>query len=178
MTIRLWDLNTRASRIFTTGAPGHSDHVTSVQVGASWGAAESHASALLRRAAAATTLGSARAAAQISARVLVSSSLDRSLMVWDVGTGRHITTLFGHLEGVWCVKFDALHIVSGSQDGRIIVREWDETAALALDGSALAYFEIQAHSDAITCIDLTESRIVSGSNDNLVRVWDFGPLSA
>jgi len=52
----------------------------------------------------------------------MSSSLDRTLMLWERATGKHLATMFGHLEGVWCVKFDTLHIVSGSQDGRIIVR--------------------------------------------------------
>jgi len=57
----------------------------------------------------------------------MSSSLDRTLMLWERATGKHLVTMFGHLEGVWCVKFDALHIVSGSQDGRIIV--WPRTSA-------------------------------------------------
>jgi F-box and WD-40 domain protein MET30 len=61
----------------------------------------------------------------VSPRVLVSGSLDRTLKVWDVRTGRHVATLFGHLDGVWCLRFDTLHIVSGSQDGRILVRRMD-----------------------------------------------------
>ena len=66
-----------------------------------------------------------RERAQASPHVLVSGSLDRSLIVWDVASGKHVATLFGHMEGVWCVKFNTLHIVSGSQDGRIIVRtDW------------------------------------------------------
>ena len=131
-------------------------------------------------------------------------------MVWDLATGKHVATLFGHIDGVWCLKFDTLHVVSGSQDGRVIVRaaivgwrggpgraqtgsfgparnrtgrgrrglgqirEWDETGAATLDAATVTVFTLEAHTDAVNCIDLTESRVISGSNDGLIHVWDFG----
>ena len=35
-------------------------------------------------------------------------------------------------------------------------------------------FSFEAHQDAVTCIDLTESSVISGSNDGTIRIWDFG----
>jgi len=55
------------------------------------------------------------------------------------------------------------------------VREWDETNALTLDPHTMSQFVIDAHTDfAVTCIDLTESRIISGSNDGNIHIFDFG----
>lgn len=53
--------------------------------------------------------------------VLVSGSLDNTIRVWDVETGKAITTLFGHIEGIWAVASDKLRLVSGSHDRTIKV---------------------------------------------------------
>jgi WD40 repeat protein len=55
------------------------------------------------------------------------------------------------------------------------VREWDETTADALEATSVLGFElVPPHPRAVTCIALTESRIVTGSSDHTLRVWDFG----
>lgn len=54
--------------------------------------------------------------------VLVSGSLDNTIKVWDVESGRAVRTLFGHIEGVWTVASDKLRLVSGSHDRTIKVR--------------------------------------------------------
>lgn len=53
--------------------------------------------------------------------VLISGSLDNTIKVWDVETGKAIRTLFGHIEGVWAVACDKLRLVSGSHDRTIKV---------------------------------------------------------
>lgn len=53
--------------------------------------------------------------------VLVTGSLDNTIRVWDVDTGKAIQTLFGHIEGVWAVDGDKLRLVSGSHDRTIKV---------------------------------------------------------
>ena len=54
--------------------------------------------------------------------VLISGSLDNTIRVWNVDNGKRITTLFGHIEGVWAVASDKLRLVSGSHDRTIKVR--------------------------------------------------------
>lgn len=53
--------------------------------------------------------------------VLISGSLDNTVKVWDIRTGKVTKTLFGHIEGVWAVASDKLRLVSGSHDRTIKV---------------------------------------------------------
>lgn len=51
--------------------------------------------------------------------VLISGSLDNTIKLWDIDTGKAAKTLFGHIEGVWAVASDKLRLVSGSHDRTI-----------------------------------------------------------
>jgi F-box and WD-40 domain protein MET30 len=53
--------------------------------------------------------------------VLISGSLDNTIKLWDIDTGKAVKTLFGHIEGVWAVASDKLRLVSGSHDRTIKV---------------------------------------------------------
>lgn len=53
--------------------------------------------------------------------VLISGSLDNTIKVWEVETGKVMRTLFGHIEGVWAVACDKLRLASGSHDRTIKV---------------------------------------------------------
>lgn len=48
--------------------------------------------------------------------ILVSASLDNTVRIWDIETGRSKKTFFGHIEGVWGVDADPLRVVSSSHD--------------------------------------------------------------
>ena len=54
--------------------------------------------------------------------LLISSSLDNTLKLWDIETGQDLMTYFGHIEGVWAVASDKLRLVSASHDRTIKVR--------------------------------------------------------
>lgn len=54
---------------------------------------------------------------------ILSCSLDNTIKLWDVKTGKCIRTHFGHVEGVWDIAADNFRIISGSHDGCIKV--WD-----------------------------------------------------
>lgn len=51
--------------------------------------------------------------------ILVSASLDNTVRIWDIETGRSRKTFFGHIEGVWGVDADPLRVVSSSHDRTI-----------------------------------------------------------
>ncbi|CCK69920.1 ubiquitin-binding SDF ubiquitin ligase complex subunit MET30 KNAG_0D01690 [Huiozyma naganishii CBS 8797] len=54
---------------------------------------------------------------------LLSCSLDNTIKLWEVKSGKCIRTQFGHVEGVWDIAADNFRIVSGSHDGSIKI--WD-----------------------------------------------------
>lgn len=98
--------------------------------------------------------------------VLVSGSLDNTLKFWDVRTGRCFHTLFGHVEGVWCVDADTLRIVSASHDRTVKI--WDRD-------TAQCQITLVGHRRAVTTVALGDDKILSGSDDGDVRVWSFCP---
>lgn len=53
--------------------------------------------------------------------VLISGSLDNTIRLWDIETGKCTRTFFGHIEGVWAVACDRMRLVSGSHDRTIKV---------------------------------------------------------
>lgn len=53
--------------------------------------------------------------------LLISGSLDNTVKLWDIETGKTVRTFFGHIEGVWAVASDKLRLVSGSHDRTIKV---------------------------------------------------------
>lgn len=58
-------------------------------------------------------------------KFIVSGSEDRSIIIWDVKTGKNIKTLKGHRDFVTsvCYNIDGKYIASGSDDKTIKI--WD-----------------------------------------------------
>jgi len=98
--------------------------------------------------------------------ILISGSLDNTIKVWDIDSGKSTNTIFGHIEGVWAIASDRLRIVSGSHDRTIKV--WSRE-----DGKNLA--TLVGHRAAVTCLALGDDKIVSGSDDGDIRIWSFAP---
>lgn len=98
--------------------------------------------------------------------VLVSGSLDNTLKLWDIRTGRCFHSLFGHVEGVWSVDADTLRIVSASHDRTVKI--WDRD-------TAQCQTTLVGHRRAVTTVALGDDKIISGSDDGDVRVWNFCP---
>ncbi|EEH11602.1 sulfur metabolite repression control protein [Histoplasma capsulatum G186AR] len=97
-------------------------------------------------------------------RYMLTASLDWTLRLWEVTTGRCLRTFFGHVEGVWALGADTLRLVSGAQDQTAKV--WDPRT-----GRCERTFT--GHSGPITCIGLSDSRFATGSEDSEVRMYSF-----
>lgn len=69
--------------------------------------------------------------------ILVSASLDNTIKIWDVETGKSKRTLFGHIEGIWGVDVDPLRVVSSSHDRTI--KGWYSSLSLSLFIPSLSF---------------------------------------
>lgn len=72
-----------------------------------------------------STAGGARSLPEVTQpqQLVVSGSLDNTVKLWDIDSGKVMRTLFGHLEGVWAVACNKMRLVSGSHDRTIKVRK-------------------------------------------------------
>jgi WD40 repeat protein len=99
--------------------------------------------------------------------VLISGSLDNTIRLWCVRTGRCIRTLFGHTEGIWSLSLDKLRIASASHDR--CIKTWDTDTGMCTQ-------TFVGHRGAVTCVQLGDDKIVSGSDDGDCRIWNFAPV--
>ena len=99
--------------------------------------------------------------------LLATGSLDNTIKIWDVASGREIRTLNGHSSGVRSVAFspDGRSLASGSYD--TTVKLWDVTS-----GRELRTFS--GHSDRINSVAFSpDGRVLaSGSKDRTIKLWD------
>ncbi|XXT24586.1 TIR domain-containing protein [Sorangium sp. So ce429] len=99
---------------------------------------------------------------------IISASHDSTLKVWDLATGRLLSTLEGHSDRVTAcaISPDGQRIVSASS-GRTL-KVWDLATGRLL-------FTIDAHSGWVTACAISPDgqRIVSASRDHTLKVWDL-----
>jgi len=122
-TIRLWDLS---SQVCVRAFPGHVGQVQTLKLSFM----ERLPSGCKQKASASKNNGdldtpSASPQAAVDdllpnrGPVLISGSLDNTIKMWDINTGKAVRTFFGHIEGVWTVAADKMRLISGSHDRTI-----------------------------------------------------------
>lgn len=94
---------------------------------------------------------------------LLTSSLDNTIKLWDVKTGKCVRTQFGHIEGVWSISADIFRIVSGAHDR--LVKVWD-----LQDGKCLHTFGNNA---SVSCVGLSSNNFVAGLENGMIKMYNF-----
>lgn len=94
---------------------------------------------------------------------LLTASLDNTIKLWDVATGRCIRTQFGHIEGVWLIYADTFRVVSGAHDR--LVKVWD-----LQNGKCL---HTLANDSSVLCVGLSDSRVAAGLESGVVKMYCF-----
>ncbi|CCH60910.1 hypothetical protein TBLA_0D04130 [Henningerozyma blattae CBS 6284] len=121
---------------------------------------------------------------------LLSCSLDNTIKLWDVYTGKCVRTQFGHVEGVWDIAADNFRIVSGSHDG--CVKVWDLQSGRCTNsfqgtqrveessstespqsGPGPHPHEPPAKLVPIACVALGDSQFLSGDELGCVKLYNF-----
>jgi len=100
--------------------------------------------------------------------LIVSGSLDNTLKIWDVRTGKVLRTLKAHLNHVLSCAFssDGVTVVSGSADNT--VKLWD-----ARTGKEL--WTLEGHSGEVygCAVSPDGNTVVVGLEDNTLKLWDI-----
>jgi WD40 repeat protein len=99
-------------------------------------------------------------------KYIVSSSVDKTLILWDYASGREIVQFSGTDYGVTCCTFDDKNwcIYSGGWDG--IIRKWDLNELKQTD-------QWQAYSNGVNNIELLPeaSKMASIGKDGILKIW-------
>ncbi|XP_011675203.2 uncharacterized protein LOC756678 isoform X2 [Strongylocentrotus purpuratus] len=97
-------------------------------------------------------------------RRLITGSMDRTIRVWDIRSGKGIRRLTGHKGGIRCLQLDETRIVSGSWDMSVMV--WDVVRFELLA-------ELTGHTGVVSCLQFNDRLLVTGSHDRTLRVWSM-----
>ncbi|MBC7966586.1 MAG: hypothetical protein H7Z17_11775, partial [Fuerstia sp.] len=97
----------------------------------------------------------------------VSASADKSLILWNMESGRELRRLLGHQDVVNCCAFspDGRRVLSGSSDQTL--KLWD-----AESGAELRAFAGHQGSVQSCAFSPDGRRVLSGSYDETLKLWD------
>lgn len=128
--------------------------------------------------------------------VVVTGSMDKTIRFWDLNASGNIKSgcvgvMRGHTDRLCCMQEDPREnlLVTGSRDSTI--RLWDTRVleggvqagrsgpAYNSAGDSRACFRVlRGHEGRVCCLQFDEDKIVSGSDDNTVKVWSLHGKSA
>lgn len=108
-------------------------------------------------------------AVQMRGNTIVSCSGDFLVKLWNIDTGKNIREFTGHTKGLACSQFseDGRYVASAGNDK--VIRIWD-----ANTGECVRVLQ-PAHDGLVRSlhIDSVSGRLVSGSYDTDIKVWDM-----
>jgi len=108
-------------------------------------------------------------------RRLATAGEKNTVIIRDVETGDEILTLWGEHSGeVYALAFSPL------DDGRLIATAGEDSAVKVWDShSGTLIHSFRGHTALVSSLSFSPdgSRLVSGSRDKTVKIWDMTPLS-
>ena len=122
-------------------------------------------------------------------RRVVTSGQDGTAIVWDVVSDKRSPAFTGHRGPVFSAAFspDGKQVVTAGYDRRVLawspddVKPFDYKKLAEGSSVALANFRtFEGHTDAVRSVSFSPdgSLLLSSSQDNTVRVWDFATVQA
>lgn len=77
--------------------------------------------------------------------------------------------------GIYCLQYDDDKIITGSRDN--LVKIWPGPSTASRSAGALAdrqcKRQLEGHVGSVLCLQFDDTKVVSGSSDGTVRVWDL-----
>lgn len=100
------------------------------------------------------------------------------IILWEVMSGRQVSTPTSHLQPVTCLSGDSEFVISGSEDSNILVWSVPALLSLASSGPHEPLRNISNHRAGITSLAIGHSSsgtnvLVSASKDNTAIVWNY-----
>ncbi|RKF61487.1 WD repeat-containing protein 18 [Erysiphe neolycopersici] len=110
--------------------------------------------------------------------ILVLGTAEGRLILWELSSGRQVSTVAAHLRPVNCVAATNLHIVSGSEDSKLYVWLIPQILSLSRSVTCEPLRCLSNHQAPITSLALghsgsTTNICVSASRNNTVLVWNY-----
>jgi WD40 repeat protein len=98
--------------------------------------------------------------------IIFSGSTDKQARVWDKRSGKCEFIFSGHSKGITQVEYDYLNqrVFTASNDKTIKV--WDLRKNKEIR-------TLVGHSEAVCSIAFDQTKLISGSKDNSIRIWNF-----
>lgn len=161
LTVRMWDLETKKCIKIFGGPDGTSGHVAQIQqalpIRLEHLEGEDHDIEVVAE-------NDSEGGVPGSPNYLLTASLDNTIKLWHIKTGKCARTLFGHVEGVWCIAADDFRIVSGAHDKQVKI--WDLQ-------SGKCWHTFSGHTRPVCCVGLTDTKFASGGDDGVVKLYNF-----
>ena len=100
-------------------------------------------------------------------RYVLSGSVDNTLKLWEVSTGREVRSFKGHIDWVFSVAFslDGRYVLSGSRD--YTLKLWEVST-----GHEVRSFDGHTSSVLSVAFSLDGRYVLSGSVDNTLKLWE------
>ncbi|KAL5353789.1 Pre-rRNA-processing protein ipi3 [Pseudogymnoascus australis] len=110
--------------------------------------------------------------------LLALGTAEGRVILWEVMTGRQVSTPTSHLQPVTCLSGDATHLVSGSADSKLYVWSVPALLSLASSGPHEPLRALSNHRAGVTDVVLGHGAsgtniCVSASKDNTALVWNY-----
>ncbi|MFN6485939.1 MULTISPECIES: serine/threonine-protein kinase [unclassified Nostoc] len=101
-------------------------------------------------------------------KTIASSGDDRTIKLWNLATGKPISSLKGH--------FQRVNVVVISPDGKLLVSASDDNTIKIWNLATRKQIRtLMGHSDSVHALAISadSETLVTGSDDNTIKIWDL-----